>query len=198
MDGGTGIFDARLHVSGPGAFGVLSLEAGTHKVEVISPTNQRPATGRVAIAVYAEPREESVKIQDSELKISTLRSGGPGGQNVNKTESGVRIQHTPSGIQVVSTVHASQYANRKAALRVLAAKLEALENESNGAARSSARHEHGAGTERTAYIRSWDFIRGEVKDARTGQVARIERVLREGPAAHFHQQLIDQILENGD
>jgi len=167
-------------VSGEGVYDALRNESGVHRVQRIPDTEKfgRVHTSTASVAVLPVVEATAVDIKDSELEVTFSRAGGPGGQNVNKVETAVRILHKPTGVVVSSREERSQHANRERAMNVLRARLyEAKREQQVGSVAELRREQIGTG-ERAEKIRTYNFPQDRITDHRLGKkFSNIEKIL---------------------
>lgn len=166
--------------SGQNLYEILKQESGVHRVQRIPNTEKsgriHTSTASVAIMPVAEAKEVQVNPQD--LDVSFFRSSGPGGQNVNKVSTAVRIVHRPSGLVVTSQAGRSQHANREQAIMLLQIKLAEAGRESQARELGGLRREQIGGADRSEKIRTYNFPNDRITDHRIGKkFHNIEKVL---------------------
>jgi peptide chain release factor 1 len=166
-----GFKDVTVEISGPEAFERLKKESGVHRVQRIPKTekNGRIHTSTATVAVLLKVEPVDAKINPSDLKIDVARSSGPGGQNVNKLETAIRITHLPTGLTVFCQNERSQAQNREKAMEILRAKLFELKQNEQSSQISQERRQQIGAADRSEKIRTYNFPQNRITDHRLGK-----------------------------
>ncbi len=157
-----------FEISGQGAYRALAWESGVHRVQRIPETEKsgRIHTSTASVAVLPKAREIDIEIKPQDIEMEFSRSGGAGGQNVNKVETAVRIIHKPSGIAVRSQESRSQQKNRERAMEILRSKLLIIKMEEEQKKMSSERKQQIGTGDRSEKIRTYNFPQDRITDHR--------------------------------
>ena len=187
-----------LEISGEDVFGRLKFESGAHRVQRIPKTESqgRVHTSAATVVVMPKFEMEEININKADLKVDTFRSSGAGGQHVNKTESGVRFTHLPTGIVAESTDGRSQIKNREIAIQRLHQKIHASKKQAHDDSVSKQRKSLVGSGDRADKIRTYNYPQNRVTDHRIGlSLNKLDRVIA-GDIEEIIQAL--QMAENAE
>lgn len=157
-----------FEIGGLNVYEKLKQESGVHRVQRIPATEKtgRIHTSTASVAVLPEILEEKMEIRPDELEVTFTRAGGPGGQNVNKVETAVRILHKPTGIIAACQSERSQQRNREKTLKILQAKLSELKKEKEHGQIADERRQQIGTQDRSEKIRTYNFLQDRITDHR--------------------------------
>lgn len=176
-----GYKEASFEFRGRDVYKKLRFETGVHRIQRVPATEKmgRVHTSTASIAILPIRKEVKFEINPSDLEIEFSRSGGKGGQNVNKVETAVRLTHKPTGLVVRSTAERSQSANKEKALGILFAKLDEMKREEEAKKYSAERKEQVGVVDRSEKIRTYNFLQDRVTDHRINKNWHgIENIMR--------------------